>query len=269
MAQIYPVCFKLPRRPLCKRNLLQYPTLSVFSYKVFKFLQPLLKFDSHYNKNTLFPQFFKKTVIYTNIASIMAKYNDLLAFVTYEKPSFLIVTETWLSSSIPDHLFSMGDYTIFRADRTRTRGGGVCIFIANHLLSELHVAQLSFDTGNIDSLVLRISCKNFSFVLSCVYRPPGTDLTSDHNLFLKLSDLVEAYENVFVFGDFNMPDLKWPLNPKLKCSQSSQLLVDFLMSTRMLQLVDQPTRIRRNQQPSTLDLVMISDANLLANLPDR
>ena len=63
-----------------------------------------------------------------------------------------------------------------------------------------------------------------------------------------------------------MPDLKWPLNPKLKCSQSSQLLVDFLMSTRMLQLVDQPTRIRRNQQPSTLDLVMISDANLLANL---
>ena len=121
----------------------------------------------------------------------------------------------------------MGHYTIFRVYRTGTRGGNVCGFLANHLLSELHVAQLSFDTGNIDSLVLRISCKYLSFILSGMYRSPGTDLTSDHNLFLKLSDLVQGYENVFVFGDFNMPGLNWSLNPRLKCNQSSKLLADF------------------------------------------
>ncbi|KAJ3665857.1 hypothetical protein Zmor_001324 [Zophobas morio] len=49
-------------------------------------------------------------------------------------------------------------------------------------------------------------------------------------------------------------------------SGSSQLLVDLLLSHHLIQLVDQPTRYRAGQQPSTLDLIITSDDDLLANL---
>ena len=48
----------------------------------------------------------------------------------------LILTETWLKSSIPDEAISMEGLTTFQLDRScalssKTRGGGVCIYSYN------------------------------------------------------------------------------------------------------------------------------------------
>jgi hypothetical protein len=41
----------------------------------------------------------------------MAKIDDLILFVQLHKPAFLLITETFLSNSIPDSLVNLDGYT--------------------------------------------------------------------------------------------------------------------------------------------------------------
>jgi hypothetical protein len=78
--------------------------------------------------------------------------------------------------------------------------------------------------------------------------------------------MTRKFDKIFVFGDFNMPDVRWPINGDRLHTPSSQLLVDLLTDSHLHQLVTQPTRYRSNQQPSVLDLVITSDDSSIANL---
>jgi hypothetical protein len=53
--------------------------------------------------------------MYTNLASLMAKIDDLILFVQLHKPAFLLITETSLSNSIPsivmEELVAVHPYT--------------------------------------------------------------------------------------------------------------------------------------------------------------
>jgi hypothetical protein len=71
--------------------------------------------------------------MYTNLASLMAKIDDLILFVQLHKPAFLLITETFLSNSIPDSLVNLDGYTLYRTDRSDGRaGGGSSIYIATN-----------------------------------------------------------------------------------------------------------------------------------------
>ena len=74
-------------------------------------------------------EYFTGTIVYSNIASLMAKYTDLTAYVSHESPTFLALSETWLPAIVPDSLVSLNGYTMFRKDRYSGRGGGVCIYV--------------------------------------------------------------------------------------------------------------------------------------------
>ncbi|XP_063915606.1 uncharacterized protein LOC135131690 [Zophobas morio] len=177
------------------------------------------------------------------------------------------VQETWLSPSIPDSFVSVPNFTLFRSDRINRLGGGVCIYVSDQILSEFSVTPINVNTFGIDSLFLKVSNKNVTFVLGCVYRPPRPVLLADdNNLFSSLSQLAFTHNKFFVFGDFNMPDIAWPLNMSQHFSPSSQLLIDLLVNSNLNQLVNEPTRYRLNQRPSTLDLILTSDDTSLANL---
>jgi hypothetical protein len=74
--------------------------------------------------------------MYTNLASLMAKIDDLIPFVQLHKPAFLLRTETFLSNSIPDSLVNLDGYTLYRTDRSDGRaGGGSSIYIETHNVS--------------------------------------------------------------------------------------------------------------------------------------
>ncbi|KAJ3629686.1 hypothetical protein MTP99_014062 [Tenebrio molitor] len=65
-------------------------------------------------------------IAYTNIASLLAKYDDFCTFVGRDEPSIILLTETWLSSSILDSLVSLRGYTVFRGISS---AGGVVVFV--------------------------------------------------------------------------------------------------------------------------------------------
>ncbi|KAJ3645915.1 hypothetical protein Zmor_023534 [Zophobas morio] len=222
----------------------------------------MLQFNNKNNCN-----YFVSSLVYSNIASLLAKYDELIAFISCNNPSFVLLAETWLSPSIPDSFVSVPNFTLFRSDRINRLGGGVCIYVSDQILSEFSVTPINVNTFGIDSLFLKVSDKNVTFVLGCVYRPPRPVLLADdNNLFSSLSQLAFTHNTFFVFGDFNMPDIAWPLNMSQHFSPSSQLLIDLLVNSNLNQLVNEPTRYRLNQRPSTLDLILTSDDTSLANL---
>jgi hypothetical protein len=79
------------------------------------------------------------------------------------------------------------------------------------------------------------------------------------NLFLK-------YKNVIVAGDFNLPNLTWPLCFDSRFSSADAPLVEFLLNTHATQFVQECTRFRSGQNPSLLDLIFISNPDLATNL---
>jgi hypothetical protein len=213
-----------------------------------------------------FSNFFVSSILYTNIASLLAKYSDLVAYVNDLKPTFLSLTETWLSDVVPDSLVSLDGYTIYRNDRNHKKGGGVCIYVSNELLSENEVIPIVTNTPGIESLFLQVHNQSWNFILGCVYRPPSSNINDDCTLLDVLGELTTRHDKVFVFGDFNMPDISWSRNSGHCRSPSSQLMVDFLTNNHMRQLITQPTRFRANQQPSVLDLILTTEDSSLTNV---
>ncbi|XP_063911135.1 uncharacterized protein LOC135128171 [Zophobas morio] len=209
---------------------------------------------------------FDEIGVYSNVASLMAKYNDLCALVQQDKPDIILLAETWLTSSIPDGMVSLNGYTLFRRDRIGSKGGGVCIYLADEVLSTFHVSNIPTKTPGTESLFLKLSNKDTTLLLGCIYRPPSSVVDNDKILVESLSHLADSYATLLLFGDFNMPDITWPIDPRCSYKPSSQLFVDLLTHSHLRQLVTQPTRHRLNQNPSTLDLIVCSDDHSLTNL---
>ncbi|KAJ3651651.1 hypothetical protein Zmor_017676 [Zophobas morio] len=163
-------------------------------------------------------------------------------------------------------MVSLTGYTLYRKDRIASRGGGVCVYIADHLFFTFRVNSIATVTPVIETLFLELSDKTTTFLLGCVYRPSSSPIQNDKILTDLISNLSESHDKVLVFGDFSMPDIPWLIDPSRGYKPSSQFLVDLLTNSHLNQLVTQPTRYRGNQNPSTLDLIICSDDHSLTNL---
>ena len=77
---------------------------------------------------------FIPSLLVTNICHLSNKIDELHGVVDVNgKPSVVMITESWLSSEIPDSAINIGStYNIYRLDRPTT-GGGVAAFIASNL----------------------------------------------------------------------------------------------------------------------------------------
>ena len=108
--------------------------------------------------------------------------------------------------------------------------------------------------------------KTVSFLVGCVYRPPLSSIDNGRILVDFIFSTAGKHNNTFIFGDFNLPDISWPLDTNRIYSGSSQLLVELLVNSHLNEMVSQPTRYRSNQEPSTLDFIISSDSSSLVNL---
>ncbi|KAJ3662754.1 hypothetical protein Zmor_007084 [Zophobas morio] len=205
------------------------------------------------------------SIAYTNMASLIAKYDNLITFVRNVQASFLLVSETWLDPDVPDALLLLDGF--ISLDNIASVGEVVVsVYVADHILSKYSVSIINYNTENIESLFLQVTDKILTFVLGCIYGPPLLSIERRQIAFSALSKLASNNSTVFIFGDFDLPDINWSLEISHKYSVPSQLLLDLLLSHHLIQLVDQPTRSRAGQQPSTLVLILTSDDDLLANL---
>lgn len=126
----------------------------------------------------------------------------------------LIVSETWLSASVPDKAMELTNFSLHHADRTKdsskSRGGGLGIYINNDWCTN-HIGIENFCSPELEYLLLK--CRPFYLPreFSVIIIPPQANAKlSLALLHLAVSKQQDSYpDGVFIVaGDFNCINLK-------------------------------------------------------------
>ena len=165
--------------------------------------------------------------------------------VSSEKPNVVLLTETWLDCNIPDSLVSVPNYLLFRQDRQRKRGGGVCIYISSEIQGRqtqaiLHEQLMTINNSNHDfeSLWIELRIDSIKMLLSCIYRPPNCSLDSNNSLCATISELQQVVNHpTLIFGDFNFPGINWQLGELTNPDRGAEEFLDCYNNSHLFQLI--------------------------------
>ena len=136
-------------------------------------------------------------LLYFNTRSIVHKVHELIAFCLLQNPDIVCVVKTWLDSDVQNAEICIPNYELVCLDRNR-HGGGVAIYVANHL-------PFSVVFYCLELLAISVKSLYGQLVVAVLYRPPSSSISFFENLHLALEDLyVIVCSNFFIFGDFNV-----------------------------------------------------------------
>ena len=204
------------------------------STKESKFSKPCIKFG-HVNARSLYPK--------------LDEINDVVVKHDFD---VFCVSETWLGERFKGKDVGIPDYNIYRKDRVEALGGGVCIYIKNHLTVKVR-KDLMFD--EIEAVWLELNeGDKICCLISCIYRPPS----SSQAYYSKVVDMYERAQlddiPIISMGDLNY-------DYKLDESLSNNPIHYIEMAYEMTQLIFQPTR-ETSDTSTTLDIILVSHPGL-------
>lgn len=154
----------------------------------------------------------------------------------------ILGTETWLREDIRNCELSLPDYfTVFRKDRTLSRGGGVLIAVRNSYQPSL----VTIDT-TLELLCVKTQFEGCTCVIGVCYRPPD----SKPDFVDRLTHVLELIFNKFpqcvllLGGDFNYPSINWVTPSSLSISVGLEIsrFLRTLKLFHLTQMVTAPTR---------------------------
>ena len=171
----------------------EYYTESLFSDKLTE-----SQFTSNNNENDF-------SLLHLNIRSISNKICRFINFLGSINHTFSVIgiTETWLQDS--DHSCDIPGYNFIHNHRPDRSGGGVGLFIRDHLDFKER-ADLSIQGDSAETFFVEINRTNEkNMVIGVVYRPPDCrlgDFVSE--LDSLLSRLCKENKTVYLLGDWNV-----------------------------------------------------------------
>ncbi len=150
------------------------------------------------------------------------------------------ITETWLSSSVPDTAINIPGYTTIRNDRTTTIGGGVSIYIREHYSHTIwhKLIDTDFESLWVTIKPRRMPRQTPQITVGIIYMPPGCParprMEKEYiSHILKCLDTITQHHpltGIFLMGDFNhMKDSlikKYPLKQIVKQPTHGKSILD-------------------------------------------
>ena len=183
--------------------------------------------------------------VHLNIRSLFPKIDQLRAWLSYNNPNIITLSETWLTESITDSSVHLENYTLYRADRG-SRGGGVVTYISSQLKSQLIIPKVKpeYFEGIFVKVILHA---NKQLIIGNIYRPPTSPKReSVKNILATVSSLGDPKE-IILLGDFN---LNW--------ADSSTFTERNLFSgANLTQIIKEPTRVGPTSK-SLIDWILVS-----------
>lgn len=160
-------------------------------------------------------------IAFTNIRSIIPKRDSLESLIEDITADVVVLTETWLHADIRDSevFLTIPDFTLYCHHRKNRRGGGVLIAIKNTLSS-----SLIFRDANLELIWLLVYSTTVKAVFGVCYRPPDSNPLFCDLLRHSLTNVEREFPNspIFLFGDFNYPQICWTLLSASSCSNSNE-----------------------------------------------
>lgn len=171
----------------------------------------------------------------TNIRSISNKFDELVTFNKTHPCDIVVITETWLSTLTPSHLFCINDYTLYRCDRDSI-GGGIGLW------SRWDLEPIPITKPNIKTDILAMRSVLCKFLIVALYHPYWGNAKEHRILLSFLQDFIDGnklpHEDIFIMGDVN--DLRHHYN-------------HFVAANNLFQVINKPTR-----GTNTLDIFLVS-----------
>jgi len=157
-----------------------------------------------FNRNFCLDDTSKFLILHQNIRSFNANYDYLAAFLDSLRcrPSIMVLSETWHSSSDCQEIDTYTSYHVLRDNRT---GGGVSVFVDNRWSCTL-VDNYSYCCDDIEVCTVTIKFhRDFIVYIVGIYRPPHGNMGNFHRiLFDEILSGIDSHNPVFVCGDFNV-----------------------------------------------------------------
>lgn len=194
-----------------------------------------------------------------NARSLASKIPLLQVYASNYKPFFIAITETWATAEIPDSVYNLDGYRLFRKDRNGRQGGGVCLYVTSQVKSAVE-SSLNDRSEFKESLWCNIFLpNNANLLVGVIYRPPNCDPVMTQNMYSLMQQAVK-FNSTFkiICGDFNFPLIDWT---NMHYPPSMDEFVDILSENDLTQHITSPTR-----EETVLDLVFSSNEELISNV---
>ncbi|CAG2239332.1 unnamed protein product [Mytilus edulis] len=207
--------------------------------------------------------------IYTNADSFMNKLDEFKTrFLCDAKtPDIIAITEV-----VPKNMryiltkaeLNLNGYELFPSNFPGKAKRGIIVYIKN----SINATEVDIDSEFEESVWIKIPLLGHDNLLyGCIYKSPSSDESKHkalNDLLNKASNLGHNFTHILINGDFNFPDIDWE-NWTAK-NETSTEFIECLRENFLHQMVAKPTRIRINQEPSILDLIIVNDLNNIANI---
>ena len=190
--------------------------------------------------------------VHLNIQHLYPKLDEVRDLLTNRCPvDICAFTETFLNSSYTNDEIAVNGYSIYRKDRSNKGGGGIIIYVAEHL----NVEPLDIECDNIESCWINIRMaytKNIN--VGIVYRPPPVQHEWIACFESQLSKVRILKTHLIIMGDFNVN----------LCSNSyhSVELLELMHSFNLKQIIGEPTRVTASTA-TLLDHVYVSNEDFV------
>jgi len=202
------------------------------------------------------------SIIYTNADCLTNKLHELNHFINSldVKPTVVVITEVNAkSSSFPmqEHEFNIDGYIMHSINIGVNKCRGIIIYVDRNVNS----SSLDLNCKFSEFLCVNIRDSSNSTVTICaVYRSPNSDKLNDNELFNLLS-IVKTSSNgkIIILGDFNYCNINWntcTVGGSISGNTQGHKFLSSLSDNFLIQHVLFPTRVRGNQTPHILDLVL-------------
>ena len=124
-------------------------------------------------------------LLLTNVRSLIPKIDELEVVANVNEADIICITETWLTSDIPDSALSYSNFVLFRNDRTVSIGGGVCILVNKNIFCK---RLIEFPNPNIESLWLSLRPRRLPrsvsiILVAVVYHSTSSGAPENYELY--------------------------------------------------------------------------------------
>ena len=207
-------------------------------------------------------------IMFANVDQLTtAKKNEFLARIQQEQPMIVAVTEVKLKNSTKERSnidYEMENYSLHPINLLNTDPGrGIAVY--THKSIEKSIAEITTEIEFEECCLLEIRLRGGDIMMfACCYRSPTQTATSNENNE-GLNELLrilarKKYSHRCIVGDFNYKDINWTSWTTSHGEGSKEhKFIEAIRDCYFFQHVQQETRRRGNDQPSTLDLIFTDE----------
>ena len=146
---------------------------------------------------------------------------------------------------------------MYRQDNEHEMKGGILIYIKNNIQVEENKTLNNLSADCKECRWLELQFADTKMILGVVYRKGVSNATNNKLLNQIIDKAARMYDKILICGDFNYPKINW-IDQEVDAgpySASAQFL-DCINDSLLTQHVKHFTRVRGDQKPSLIDLVI-------------